>query len=360
MPSRRRDPYADPFQFADYTNEGRRHSRLKTILAVVGIVAAISVVAAGAAALWLNSSLSNIRKIDVAIAEENRPAPQEESSGMNILLLGADTGTARSGPGSSILKDAAAKTWPVGKYRSDATMLVHIDDDRERAYVVSIPRDSFVPLHDSTGLQRESNKINAALSLYGPAGAVSTVENFTDVRVDHLSMVDWDGFQDITDALGGVAVTLPGQGRQTLDGAAALEYVRERKTLPNGDFDRVKRQQNFLRAVTRELVDGGTLANPIKLKGPLDAITKHMAVDDEWSDGDIRSLAFAMRDLKTKDLTFVTIPTTGTSRHPVAGSIVEPDEDRCASLFKAMREDDMARWIEENPRTKLGSPGSVD
>lgn len=360
MPSRRRDPYADPFQFADYTNEGRRHSRLKTILAVVGIVAAISVVAAGAAALWLNSSLSNIRKIDVAISEENRPAPQAESSGMNILLLGADTGTARSGPGSSILKDAAAKTWPVGKYRSDATMLVHIDADREHAYVVSIPRDSYVPIHDQTGEKRDTTKINAALSIYGPSGALSTVENFSGLRIDHIAMVDWDGFKAITDAVGGVRLTVRGQGKTKMNGEEALDYVGERKKLPNGDFDRAKRQQNFLRALLTKVIERGTLYNPIKLKRTLDSMTRNVAVDDDWSTGAIRSLALTMRDVKPRDVTFLTIPTNGTDSDPIAGSIVVVDEAACQGLFDAMARDEMGAWVDANGKTKLGRPDDVN
>jgi anionic cell wall polymer biosynthesis LytR-Cps2A-Psr (LCP) family protein len=182
---------------------GPRRRRLKQVLLALGITTGVAVVVSFGVALWLNSSLSNIEKFDVTVKERNRPPPDDDDA-LNILLLGADAGSERNGPGTSIIKDSTLRTWPQGKYRSDATMLMHISDDRHHAFVVSIPRDSYLPVHDSTGQQRDTTKINAALSIYGPSGALSTVENFAGQRVDHLAMIDWDGFMSVTDALGGV------------------------------------------------------------------------------------------------------------------------------------------------------------
>lgn len=202
----------------------RRHR--VTLIAFLSLVAILCVSVFGFA-LVLNNSLGHVRRVPITLPDSVRPNP-EKSAALNILMLGADAGTARNGAGTSILRDAASNNWPTGKYRSDATMLVHITADRKKAYVVSIPRDSYVKVYDSTGEPRQDTKINAALSLYGPSGAISTVENFTNLRIGHLAMVDWDGFESITDALGGVTVTVPGQGPTTLDGKAALTYVRER------------------------------------------------------------------------------------------------------------------------------------
>lgn len=342
-------------------NPGReaRSPRLMRVLVVVGIVVAVSLVAGAGTAFWLNSSFSNIERIGVTVKEENRPEPSG-SDGLNILLLGADAGDKRNGPGTSIVKDATKETWPAGKYRSDATMVVHIDADRERAYVVSIPRDSYVPIHDKIGEQRDIAKINSALSIYGPSGALSTVENFAGQRIDHLAMVDWDGFEDITDALGGVTVTVPGQGKQQLDGLEALDYVGERKRLPNGDLDRAKRQQNFLRALLVKVIDRGTLYNPIRLKRTLDSIMPSVAVDDDWSTGAIRSLSWSMRDVKPRDVTFLTIPTNGTDSDPIAGSIVVVDQPKSDELFAAMARDDMASWVKENRETVLGKADRIN
>lgn len=334
----------------------RRHRGLfLTLLAFI----LIPVLAAGAFALVLNSSLGDVERVPLTIAEDKRPAASDTEA-LNILLLGADSGSDRDPGGNSILEDAASGDWPTGKYRSDANMLVHINADRKSAYVVSIPRDSYVPVFDEQGDEQETTKINAALSLYGPSGAISTVENLADLRIDHLAMVDWDGFKDITEALGGVEITTAQDGTQTLDGDEALAYVRERYNLPNGDFDRAKRQQNFLRSMMSAVLDRGTLTNPLKLRSTVSSIANNMAVDDGWSNGDIRSLALSMRDIRPGNVTFLTIPTDGTSDDPVAGSIVNVDDDLSSQLFEAMRTDTVDSFLMDNPNLLLGSPDQVD
>ncbi len=188
--------------------ESARPSFVRRHRGLLGSVLVLVVALVGAAAVFafmLNSSLGNIERVPVTLEESNRP-PVVQTESLNILLLGADAGSKRDPGGNSILEDAASGTWPKGKYRSDATMLVHIDADRKSAYIASIPRDSYVPLYDAKGAKKQSSKINAALSLYGPSGAISTVENLTDLRIDHLAMVDWDGFEDITNSLGGVDI----------------------------------------------------------------------------------------------------------------------------------------------------------
>ncbi len=333
----------------------RRHTWLTAILAIVGVLA----LAVGIFAFMLNHSLSNIDRVPVTLDDSVRPAPVENEA-INLLLLGADAGSARDPGGNSILEDAASGKWPTGKYRSDATMVVHISADRKTTYVASIPRDSYVPVYDSKGKKRETTKINAALSLYGPSGAISTVENLTGLRIDHLAMVDWDGFEDITNALGGVKITTAGEGTRELNGKEALAYVRERHSLPGGDFGRVKRQQNFLRSMMTAILNRGTMTNPIKLRSTLSAITKNIAVDDDWSNSGIRSLAFSMRSTRSGNVTFMTIPTNGTGSDPVAGSIVNVDYELSDQLFEAMRDDDVAAFLEDNQDLLLGPANKVD
>jgi LCP family protein required for cell wall assembly len=310
-------------------------------------------------ALLLNNSLGNIRHVPVTLDEAKRPTPTT-SEALNILMLGADAGSARRSDDKSILDDASSGRWPVGKYRSDATMVVHISADRQSVYVVSIPRDSYVKVLDATGQQRSTTKVNAALSLYGPSGAIATVEELTKLRIDHLAMVDWDGFEEITDSLGGVSVTVVGHGTQNLKGKAALKYVRDRFTVPGGDFDRVKRQQNFLRAVLIKLVDRGTLTNPFKLRSTVESVTSNLAVDENWTSGQIRSLALSMRNLQPADVTFMTMPTKGTASDPVAGSIVVVDQSASRKLFDAMRRDRVEEFVAQHRGLLLGAPGHVN
>ena len=328
------------------------------LIAFISLIAIIALTVIGFV-FAINHSLSGIKRVPITINESARPQKNDKDKALNILMLGADAGTARNGAGTSILRDAASSNWPAGMYRSDATMLVHITADKKKAYIVSIPRDSYVKVYDSTGTARDDTKINAALSLYGPSGALSTVENFTGLRIDHLAMVDWDGFEGITNTIGGVTVTIPGRGEVKLDGAAALTYVRERHHLPNGDFDRVKRQQNFLRAMARKLREQGTLSNPIRMTKTVNAMSKSVAVDDGWSNGDIRSLATKLRSIKPRNLIFMTIPTKGTASDPIAGSIVVVDPAKCAELFKALTDNTVDDFLKANPKIKLGGLNSV-
>ena len=342
--------------------ESARPSFVRRHRGLLGSVLVLVVALVGAAAVFafmLNSSLGNIERVPVTLEESNRP-PVVQTESLNILLLGADAGSKRDPGGNSILEDAASGTWPKGKYRSDATMLVHIDADRKSAYIASIPRDSYVRLYDAKGAKKQKSKINAALSLYGPSGAISTVENLTDLRIDHLAMVDWDGFEDITNSLGGVDIITEEDGARRLNGKQALAYVGERYSLKDGDFGRVKRQQNLMRSLMVEMMDKGTLTNPLKLRSTVSSISKNMAVDEDWSNGSIRSLAFSMRGIRPADVTFMTIPTNGTGTDPVAGSIVNVDQGLSEQLFAAMADDTVGQFIEQYPELLLGAANKVD
>lgn len=339
------------------TSRGRSKSRrvrknLRGVVGTVTVIVAVLVVAALLLAWWLSSSLNNVVRAPINLPDSSRIADTE---GTNILLLGADSGEDRNGSGSSILADADNPVWPAGKNRSDATMLVHIDEDEKHVYVVSFPRDSYVTIYDDKGRDRGKAKINAALSLYGPGGAIATVENLTKTRIDHIAMTDWDGFETLTDELGGVSISIDGAKPRTMNGEQALAYVRERKHLPGGDFDRVKRQQNFLRAIATSVIERGLIQNPIDLKRLLDLSTSNLAVDEDWSNGEMRSFIIAMRNIKMDAVNFMTVPTTGTANDPVAGSIVVLDDAADADLYTALRNDSMQQWVDAHPETQLGA-----
>lgn len=331
---------------------GTPRRRLKTSLKVLGVIVIVCLLIAAFLIFWLNRSLNNITHTPITLPNAARPA---DNKGTDILILGADSGTKRNGAGSSIVADAAKEVWPAGKNRSDATMILHIDENKKRAYVISIPRDSYVPIIDGQGKEHGKAKVNAALSLYGPSGAVGTVENLTGVRIDHLAMTDWDGFISLIDLVGGVTLQVENEAPRKYDGVSALAYVRERYHLPNGDFDRVKRQQNLLRSIANSVLQRGLIGNPLHLKSILDAITTNLAVDDGWSNGEMRSLALSMRHIRSSDMAFATIPIKGTAMDPVAGSIDVLDKPADADLFKALREDSMDEWAQAHQDELLGN-----
>ncbi|RAY15319.1 LytR family transcriptional regulator [Actinomadura craniellae] len=344
---------ADPGEAPARKKTRRRGRRvLLTVLAVL-LLAVI-----GAGALVYERQASYDRNVDripgVMPTNTDRPKPSAAGS-ENWLLVGFDDGAVEVGQGADISK--------VRGHRSDTLILLHLPADRENAYIVSIPRDSWVEVPG-----RGHQKINAAFSFGGPALLIRTVEKLTGIRVDHYGAVDFGGFQAMTDALGGVDVTIaktvydPANnvtwraGRQHLNGERALLFVRQRQNLPNGDFDRIKRQQAFLRALAKKASDGGTISNPIKLNRFLRAFTKSISVDDSMSSGDLRSLALGLRGLRPQDVQFLTVPNKGPAMRGVQ-SVVLLDEVRARELYTAVRGDEMAGYVRRNGGTN--SVGTV-
>ncbi|MEU8568961.1 LCP family protein [Streptomyces pathocidini] len=291
---------------------------------------------------------SRVTKLENPFADlRNRPG--KESKATNFLLVGSDSRTSGGNP----------KKWAFGAQRTDAILLVNISGRRDSVNVVSIPRDSWV---DVPG--HGMNKVNAAYSYGGAPLLIQTVEKLTKVHVDHLMVMDFDGFSAVTDSLGGVTIdvgtstTFTGKlqaGRQRLNGAQALAYVRERYGLPNGDFDRVKRQQNWMRAIFSELLSKGTLLNPVKLTSSLEKIAENVAVDEGFTFGKARDLASGLRGIRADDLRFTTVPVTGTGTSKDGQSIVKLDSKNSGKLFEAMAGDSMNEWFKANQGALLGS-----
>jgi len=257
--------------------------------------------------LWL--ILGRIDRIDAI--EGNRPAT---AKGTTFLVLGLD----RRSDVQTTGENAKADSFEPGAQRADIIMLMHVSDDRETSYAVSIPRDTWIdiPGHGKA-------KINAAYSYGGPQLMVQTVRDLTGVWIDHLAVVDFTGFRQFTDAVGGVdvffpqAVPVPGagtwpQGIVHLDGELALAYVRQRYGLPNGDFDRIHRQQNFLRQLGAKTFNGKVLRNPARVKALLDHIAANVSVDNDFGPFEMMKFGWSMRSFDPGSLAFYTVPTKGT------------------------------------------------
>ena len=326
--------------------------------ALTALVALVLVLAAGCSgfALYLNSQLGNVDRVTYdkqVLPEKERPTRKPEAGeALNILLAGTDNGTSDL----TLSEAVASGEWQPNVFRSDTMMVVHLDADREHVYVVSIPRDTWLHI-DGLGM----SKINAAFSYGGPSLMVRTVEQFTDLRIDHLAMIDWDGFKDLTTALGGVQVYIPEtfyddsqnrewtKGYHLLAGKDALQYVRTRYGLPEGDFDRINRQQNFLRQVMQDTLSSGTLSNPWRLTSVLKAITNNLTVDEEFSTADMKSLALELRDIRAGDVTFLTLPRAkdAYATAPDGESIIRLNKREAEALWHAMRTDDMESYLSE-------------
>ncbi|MFI0371329.1 LCP family protein [Actinomadura sp. 1N219] len=235
-------------------------------------------------------------------------------------------------------------------------MLVHLSGRGDRVSVIAIPRDGWVPVpgHGTT-------KINAAFAHGGPALLIRTVEQLTGVRVDHYAALDFGGFVQMTDALGGVDVTITKKthdpkhdrtwqaGRQHLDGVEALDFVRQRWNLPDGDLDRIKRQQAFLHALAEKALD---TRNPIKIDRFIRAATRSVTVDDSVTSGTLRGLAHRL--LRTSLREYLTTPVAGTDQRE-GQSIVLLDDGRARTLFTAVRDDRVGEYV-----TRSGAGNTVD
>lgn len=333
----------------------RRRLVIRVLLAAA---AAAVLLVGGMTGLFLERQRAydrNIQRVPGAFpAEPDRPA-RAPGRAENWLLVGSDRRAAQATTGL----DANEPLWRYGAQRADTIILVHLPADRGRVYLVSFPRDAWVPI------QGHGNaKLNAAFSFGGPPLLIATIERLTGVRVDHFAILDFEGFRSMTDALGGVNVRVartvsdPARkvvwpaGTHHLDGARALDFVRQRHNLPGGDLGRIKRQQAFLKALAGQVVDRGTLANPLKLNAFLEASTKAVSVDESLTISRLRSLALQFRSVRAGDLDFLTAPVAGMGTES-RQSVVYLDRVKGQPLYRALRTDAVAGYL-------AGAGGSVN
>lgn len=321
----------------------RRHKALTVLLGLLVVLLVLLLIFLGI----LSRKIDQVPRFPIEHGD-TRPAA---GAGQNILLVGVD-----DGKGTRIREAVAADDWPAGSFRSDALMVLHLSEDASRAQVISIPRDSYV---DIEGHGR--TKINAALSYGGPSLMAQTVERFIGARIDHVMLTDFDGFAGITEILGGVMVHIPDEyaasparrevfspGWQLIEGEQALLYVRDRKGLPRGDFDRVQRQQNVLRQIVQRAQSWTVLANPLKVIDLVDETTRYLAVDEGLTNRKLRDLALQGRNLRLGDVSFATIPHEGSATIDGA-SVVKVVPRKVRALFDAVDEDEFDQYVRDNP-----------
>ncbi len=311
----------------------------------------------GGGLLWYRGVASNVARTDPFSAISGGRPPISLNGALNILVVGSDS------------RDPDAPMDKASQWRADTIIMMHIAASHDHAYLVSIPRDLWVPVPEnpsaSCATERRA-KINAAFAWGGLPLAVRTVECFTDVRVDHVLSIDFAGFKQVVDALGGVDLRVDQTitsihkpyrvftaGPMHMTGEEALDWIRQRKQFPDGDFARMRHQQEFLRALMDKAASNGTLANPLKLKAFLESVTKAVTVDKTFQ---LPDLAWQFKGLRGENLTFLTNPTAGSDT--IDGeSVLLSDRDKAVNLYGAMRADKMAEWSAANG-VPAGKPGS--
>ncbi|MGV4923398.1 LCP family protein [Streptomyces sp. BHT-5-2] len=348
------------------------HRRLRA--AALALTVAMVASAGLGWAVWtrLNGNIRSDRATERELEkyESERP-PAGPKGAQNILLIGSDN---RGGGNGEYGEDS-------GTQRSDTTILLHLAANRASATAVSVPRDLMVQVphckrSDGSESEPQTVQFNWAFAFGGAACAIRTVERMTRIRIDHHIVVDFTGFKNMVDAVHGVQMCLPRPvrddeahvslpaGRQTLDGEAALGYVRARKSLGDGsDTQRMARQQQFLAALVRKVQSNGVLLNPMRLYPVLDAATSSLTTDAGLASiRGLYELVRSMRSIPTAHVQFLTVPRTEYRYDPNRDQLVQPDADR---LFGRLRDDRPVAVVPQPPAReavgggdgKAGSPG---
>ena len=303
-----------------------------------GVAAALSLAVlccAGYGWASVSNLQQNLNTTDVIIAV---PKDEPSDGATDILLVGSDSRTDANGDPLPLEVLRLLRTEESAGLNTDTIILIRVPDDGGNAYAVSIPRDTYVPIpgyrddkiNTAYGVSKriEGEKLRAAgltdepavdrqAAVAGQRALVQTVEALTGARIDHYAEINLYGFYLLTEAVGGVEVCLKRstkdsdsgadftKGRQVVSGGDALAFVRQRKNLPRGDLDRIVRQQVFMAALASRMLGAGTLTDPGKLSGLMDAAQKSIVLDDGW---DVLGFAGQLHGIAGGDVEFVTIP----------------------------------------------------
>jgi LCP family protein required for cell wall assembly len=327
----------------DDATEPKKHRRLLPKILIGISVLLVAVIGAG---LWYAATIdrSVTRNINRGVElptdpSSVRPSKEAQETGtLNYVLLGSDS----RDPGNE------------GNGRSDTMMLVHLNAKRTKAYITSFPRDMYVTI---PGYGK--NKINAAFAFGGAPLAVRTLEDLTGVRMDHVVLIDFEGFIRLTEDLHGVTVTnktaftshgfdYP-KGKITIAGDEALWFVRERHQLPGGDLDRAENQRNVIKAIVQKGLSAKVISDPATFTTFIGNVAKHLTVDNDLSDGEIRRTALSLR-LSSKDIELLQAPISGFGTSRDGQSIDIVDTAKMAELSAALKNDKLSEYVKKYPQ----------
>ena len=301
---------------------------------------------------WLEAAVRQIGALDPGSSAIQNAAAQQGDQ--NFLVVGSDTRV-----GAAPVEDAGDSADVPGA-RADTVMVVHIPEDRSRVTVVSFPRDLEITRPDCerwdpvsgnyTGqvLPRTPRvKLNSAYAAGGPRCVTKVVQELSGLAVNRFLGVDFQGFKGMVDAVQGVSVcverpirdsvlgvVVPRAGTSLLTGDQALNFVRARHVAgdPSSDYGRIQRQQRFLSSLLRTILSAGTLLDPGKLQGLVDAVSRSTFGENIGSD-QLLTLSQSLNGLDPGRVTFTTVPTTGEANDR-GNEVLKVGEDR--ALFSSM------------------------
>ena len=310
----------------------------------VGLAVAL-VVASISAYLEFRTVWDSIRRVSVAGLG---PQPPRFTSAMNILVIGSDS---RAGPNE---KFGAGITGQ----RSDTIMVLHIAPGRQGVIVLSIPRDSVVPVlacppEPGTGAAGQLaqpgqvEQINATFAAGGPGCLFKTVEQTTRLRLDHFIELDFAGFEKVVDDIGGVSICLPfpindplsklhlSQGRHHVYGAEALAFWRARYIGEGSDLQRIRRDQYLMASLLQGVEHRALLTSPARILSVITDAAQSMTTDSGLSLPAMIGIVDGLRHLPPGSVQFIELPTVAYQPNP--NWVSWPAGD--TALFSAMAHD---------------------
>ncbi len=293
---------------------------------------------------WADSKLNHE---NVLADYPGRPAA---GKGTNWLIVGSD-----SRNGLSDAQEEDLHTGHAGGKRSDSMMILHVGDNGNT--LMSIPRDSWVPIPEHTGengkpVKATTSKINAAFASGGGKLLAQTVETNTGIRIDHYAEIGFAGFVGIVDSVGGVDMCIEQDvkdkdsgldlkaGCQTLSGTEALAFVRQRHQMADQDLGRMRNQQKFLGALAKQAASPATVLNPFTFYPLVSSGLGTLIVDDDAGLTDLGSLFLAMKDVNGGSGRSITVPIANPDFRTNTGeSAVKWDTAKAKQVFDAFKND---------------------
>jgi LCP family protein required for cell wall assembly len=347
-------------------NRRPRHSPTRRIAAwaAVAVVAVLVIGTLGAYAKY-RSVWDSIKRVDVVGLIGKQPPKYNDAE--NILLIGSDTRIGQDGIGGGA---------DTGCNCSDTLMLLHISPGHHQVTVVSIPRETMVPIlqcaaSDGTPGQEagglgDVELINAALAAGGPACTWKTFDDVTGIHVDHFIELDFTGFEKVIDDLGGVNVCLPfavddplsglnlAAGRHHVYGREALAFWRTREDLGEGsDTQRIQRDQYLMVALVQGIEHSGLLSSPSKMLKVVRDAADAMTTDTGLDQSAMLQIAESLRGVTTKSVQFVTAPNVPYTANINDVVFQQPQAD---DLFNAIAHDTVLPKAKKATKKKATTP----
>ena len=304
----------------------RRWLRPRRLLAIVAGLVVLAVLATVGVYYSVSSKLT---KVDVLVPTSLT------SAGTNWLITGSDS----RGGLTRQEENTLALGHDISGSRSDTIMLLHLPANGTRPTLVSLPRDSYVPIPG-----HGYNKLNAAYDFGGPKLLIETVQNVTRLPIDHFMGIGFGGLVDVVNDVGGVRMCLKAPmkdpkaglnlkaGCQTLNGDQALGFVRTR-AFTVGDLQREQDQRVLLKGILSKMTSAGTLANPFAIIPAANGAASAISVDQSTGLSQLVSVAFALRDPVTTTVPFGQFANTN------VGSVVEWNTTAAKQFFNDLGHD---------------------